>query len=137
MAVVPRMERIETFISSACGGSAPCPSPERLKWLGELQKLLAERMPSLPESDRSRLADVIYDEAKEASLDPLLVLAVIAVESGFDHGAESEAGAVGLMQLQPSTLMREAERSGLDADDPDDPAFNVRAGVRYFRRLLR
>jgi Transglycosylase SLT domain len=133
----PVVPRIETFISSACGGPVPCPSPERLKWLGVLDKLLAERMPSLPKEDRTRLADVIYDEAKDASVDPLLVLAVIAVESGFDHGAESDAGAVGLMQLQPSTLRREAERSGLDADDPDDPVLNVRAGVRYFRRLLR
>jgi hypothetical protein len=132
--VVPR---IETFISAACGGLSPCPSPERLHRLGELERLLAERMPTLPESDRSRLADVIYDEAKDASLDPLLVLAVIAVESGFDHGAESGRGAVGLMQLRPSTLRHEAERSGIDDDDPDDPVVNVRAGVRYFRRLLR
>ena len=129
--------RIESWVSSACGGSSPCPSPERIRWLGELEHMLAERMPALPESDRTRLADVIYEEAKEASLDPLLVLAVIAVESGFDQEAESERGAVGLMQLRPSTLRHEAERSGLDGDDPVDPVLNVRAGVRYFRRLLR
>ncbi len=133
----PVIPRIETFISAACGGLSPCPSPERLRHLGELERLLAERMPALPESDRTRLADVIYDEARDGSLDPLLVLAVIAVESGFDHGAESDRGAVGLMQLRPSTLRHEAERSGLDSDDPGDPVFNVRAGVRYFRRLLR
>jgi Transglycosylase SLT domain len=133
----PVLPRIETFISSACGGTSPCPSPERFKHLSELERLLAERMPALPQPDRTRLADVIYDEAKSASLDPLLVLAVIAVESGFDHGAESERGAVGLMQLRPATLRHEAERAGLDSDDPGDPVLNVRAGVRYFRRLLR
>jgi soluble lytic murein transglycosylase-like protein len=94
-------------------------------------------MPGLPESDRTRLADVIYDEAKAASLDPLFVLAVIAVESGFDHGAESDRGARGLMQLRPETLRREAARSRLKGEDPDDPILNVRAGVRYFRRLVR
>jgi transglycosylase-like protein with SLT domain len=130
--------RIETYISSACGGaSSPCPSPERMKWLGELEHMLAERMPTLPAGDRSKLADTIYQEAREASLDPLLVLAVIAVESGFDHAAESDAGAVGLMQLRPSTLLHEAERSGLDLEDPGDPSFNVRTGVRYFKRLIR
>ncbi len=132
----PVLPRIETFISSACGGSSPCPSPERSRWVGVLEHHLAERMPALPESDRTRLADVIYDEAREASLDPLLVLAVIAVESGFDHVAESDRGAVGLMQLRPSTLRHEAARSGL-GHDLEDPVLNVRAGIRYFRRLLR
>jgi hypothetical protein len=146
------VSRIETFISSACGGSSPCPSLEsvmphskrsgpvgleRMKWLGNLEHMLAERMPRLPESDRTRLADAIYQEARAASLDPLLVLAVIAVESGFDHDAESDSGAVGLMQLRPSTLFHEAERSGIDLEDPGDPVFNVRTGVRYFRRLIR
>ncbi len=134
---VPVRARIETFISSACGGPTPCPSPERLRWLGDLERMLATRMPDLPESDRTRLADVIYEESKAASLDPVFVLAVIAVESGFDHVAESERGARGLMQLRPSTLRREAERSQLDGGDPEDPILNVRAGVRYYRRLLR
>jgi hypothetical protein len=134
----PVLPRIETFISSACGGGgAPCPSPERLAWLGRLEAMLAERMPELPESDRTRLADVIYGEAHEATLDPLFVLAIIAVESGFDHVAESDRGARGLMQLRPSTMKREAARSKLEGDDPDDPVLNVQAGVRYYRRLLR
>ncbi len=131
-----RLPRIETFISAACGGATPCPSPERLRWLADLETLLALRMPDLAESDRTRLADVIYEESKAASLDPAFILAVIAVESGFDHVAESERGARGLMQLRPSTLRREAQRSRLQGD-PEDPVLNVQAGVRYYRRLLR
>jgi hypothetical protein len=137
MGELPSLPRVESFISSACGGASPCPSQDRLRWLRELETVLAERMPGLPESDRTRLADVIYEEAAEASLDPFFVLAMIAVESGFDHVAESHRGARGLMQLRPATLLHEAERSKLDADDPEDPAFIVRAGVRYLRRLLR
>jgi soluble lytic murein transglycosylase-like protein len=136
MSDLPTLPRIQAFISAACGGSSPCPVPERERWLGELEGLLAERMPTLSENDRTRLADVIYDEAQSASLDPLFVIAVIAVESGFDHLAESEAGARGLMQLLPATLHREAERFRLPGD-PDDPAFNVRAGIHYYRRLVR
>ena len=137
MGELPASPLIETFISAACGGTSPCPSAESLRWLGELETLLAERMPRLPESDRTRLAEVIYEEARAASLDPLFVLAVIAVESRFDHLAESGAGARGLMQLRPSTLRHEAARSKLSGDDPDDPVLNVRAGVRYFGRLMR
>jgi hypothetical protein len=133
---LPLGPRIETFISAACGGPSPCPTAEHLRWLGELEKVLAERMPDLPQEDQARLAGVIYEEAKKASLDPLFVLALIAVESGFNHVAESEAGARGLMQLRPSTLRREAARSKLEGD-PDDPALNVRAGIRYFGRLLQ
>ncbi len=134
-AVLPR---IETYISSACGGGgAPCPAPERTALLRRLDRILAHRMPAVPDADRRRIADAIVEEAKEAALDPLFVVAVIAVESGFDHVAESARGARGLMQLQPSTLEREAERSQLDADDLDDPVLNVRAGIRYYRRLLR
>ena len=132
--------RVETAVSSIPSSRlepSPSPSPERRKWLRELERHLAERMPAVAQSDRSRLADVIYDEAKNASVDPLLVLAVIAVESGFDHDAESGRGAIGLMQLRPETLRSEAERAGLDPEDAQDPALNVRAGVRYFRRLLR
>jgi hypothetical protein len=130
------LPRIETFISAACGGPTPCPSPERARWLAALDKVLARRMPSLPANDRSRLAHVIYDEAHAASLDPVFILAVIAVESGFDHVAKSQRGALGLMQLRPSTLRREAKRSRLDGD-LDDPVLNVQAGVRYYTRLIR
>jgi soluble lytic murein transglycosylase-like protein len=58
------------------------------------------------------------------------------VESGFDAGARSWAGARGLMQVLPSTMAREAARSGMAAGDPHDPVANVRVGIRYFRRLV-
>jgi soluble lytic murein transglycosylase-like protein len=130
------LPRIETFISKACGGASPCTAPDRARWVPHLEKLLRERMPGLPEQDRSRLASVIYEEAKAASLDPFFVLAVIAVESGFDNDAESPAGAKGLMQLTPSTLKRETQRWRFMPSDLDDPVVNVRAGVRYLRRLV-
>ena len=131
------LPHIETFISMACGGSSPCPSPDRNRRIAAIEKMLGDRMPDFAEGDRSKLASVIYEEARAASLDPFFVLALIAVESGFDHVAESERGARGLMQLQPSTLRREAERLQVEDADLDDPVLNVRAGIRYFRRLVR
>jgi Transglycosylase SLT domain len=131
------LPRIETFISKACGGTSPCTAPDRARWMTSLDKMLREKMPGLPADDRQRLAGAIYEEAKAASLDPFFVLAVIAVESGFDHDAESERGAKGLMQLAPATLRNEARRAKLDPTDLDDPVVNVRAGVRYLRRLVQ
>ncbi len=102
-----------------------------------LRAHLASRAPGLPERDRLRLAAAILEEAARAGLDPLFLLAVIEVESRCDTEALSESGARGLMQVLPSTLRGEAARSRLLADDPSDPVLNVKAGVRYYLRLLR
>lgn len=115
---------------------APVAQPAAINWIGRIKSQLRRRLPHLPEADRSHLAQVIVEEAKLAELDPLMVLAIIAVESGFNSDATSERGALGYMQLKPETFALEAERSGLD-EDPNDPDSNIRAGVRYYRRLFR
>lgn len=96
---------------------------------------LREGAPAMDEDHRTRLATVIVEEADAARLDPLLVLAVIEVESGFRPQALSGAGARGYMQLLDMTLRSEVERSGIEGD-LGDPIVNVRAGVRYLRRLM-
>nr|WP_239024445.1 lytic transglycosylase domain-containing protein [Ramlibacter humi] len=80
---------------------------------------------------------------KEASdslgIDYDLLKALIATESGFDATAVSPKGAVGLMQVLPST----AERYGVVAAPKSpvdkqlaDPRTNIRAGTRYLRYLM-
>jgi soluble lytic murein transglycosylase-like protein len=59
-----------------------------------------------------------------------LVWAVMEMESGGNADAISSAGAVGLMQLMPSTA------SGLGVD-PSDPHQNIRGGVKYLGGLLK
>ena len=93
------------------------------------------RMPILDEEVRDRLAAPIVMESDRAHIDPLLVLALIEVESRFDPRAASDSGAVGLMQLRESTARRELQRHGL-RPDPHDPVTNVQAGVRYLKRLI-
>jgi soluble lytic murein transglycosylase-like protein len=101
----------------------------------QIHDRLAERVPGLEADLRQRLAFAIVREAEAARLDPLLVVAVIEVESRFDADALSEAGAAGLMQLRQPTLLRELRRQGIGGD-PKDPVKNVQAGVHYLRRLL-
>jgi soluble lytic murein transglycosylase-like protein len=93
-------------------------------------------MPRASHALHQALAEVIAREAVATAVDPLLVLAMIEVESGFDPAAVSEAGAIGLMQLLPTTLRRELAALGVDAPDPAEPVANVRAGVRYLRRCM-
>jgi soluble lytic murein transglycosylase-like protein len=83
-----------------------------------------------------RVARAIVAESARARFDPLLVLAVIQVESSFDPLAVSSAGAVGLMQLREPTMLEEVARSRLASVDRRDPVANVRAGVRYLRRMM-
>ena len=82
---------------------------------------------------------IVVGHAENYELDPALVAAVIYRESHFDPNAVSESGAVGLMQLLPSTADGIAELTGGTAFRPDDlydPEINVRYGSFYLRRLL-
>jgi hypothetical protein len=97
---------------------------------------LGVRMPRLQVPERRELARTLVLEAELARIDPLLVLGIIEVESAYDPAARSPRGAKGLMQLREPTLRREVERAGIDCPDLTDPALNVRAGIRYLRRLL-
>lgn len=74
--------------------------------------------------------DLIARTSAAERIDWRLVVALIAVESAFDATSESEAGAYGLMQVRPIAA-REVEMAEFHT-----PAANVRAGVRYLRRLL-
>jgi soluble lytic murein transglycosylase-like protein len=116
--------------------AAGCPEAIRERQVARIEDHLYARMPGLDPALHEDLARAILAETETARIDPLMVLAVIQVESAFDPAAVSAAGAVGLMQLLPSTLQREAEGLGLSEGDSGDPVANVRAGVRYLRRCL-
>jgi soluble lytic murein transglycosylase-like protein len=64
-------------------------------------------------------------------IDPALIKAVVANESGFDASATSSADAQGLMQLMPGTA------ASVGVGDPYDPQQNVAGGTKYLRGLLQ
>jgi len=73
---------------------------------------------------------LVREAAERHRVDPALVRAVIETESNWNAGAISRRGAVGLMQLIPTT----AHRFGVS--DLYSPQQNVDAGVRYLKALL-
>ncbi len=72
-------------------------------------------------------------------VDPYLAAAIIREESQYDGRAVSRVGAIGLMQLMPTTASAVAYRWGLPEvgrDDLFDQETNIRIGVRYLDELL-
>ncbi|MGZ3445735.1 MAG: lytic transglycosylase domain-containing protein [Myxococcaceae bacterium] len=106
--------------------------------LALLDSVLAKRAPELGLELRVQVSRAIAEEARRAGYDPLLILAIIDVESEFDVDAVSSQGARGLMQIQPVTLHWFAEKQGLRLTREEmasDPALCVRLGIRYLRSL--
>ena len=82
---------------------------------------------------------IVRGHARHYRLDPALLAAVIYQESKFRASARSHSGAIGLMQLQPSTAAGIAIRTGgtrFRVDDLYEPEINVRYGAWYLRHLL-
>jgi len=82
----------------------------------------------------------LREASRELGIDMELLQALIATESGFDPGAVSPRGAVGLMQIMPATAQRygvAADRKGPIASKLHDPRTNVRTGSRYLSDLIR
>ena len=80
--------------------------------------------------DPSKYEETVRLTAKEFSLEPSLVKAVIRAESNFDPLAISSKGAMGLMQLMPDTARMHEVRNAFD------PTENIHGGVRHLRYLM-
>lgn len=103
-------------------------------------EVLRENRTGLGALEELRLAEVILMESVAGKLDPLFVLALIKTESTFYNWSRSFRGAVGLMQILPSTgeeIAGELNLSWKGEETLLDPYTNVRMGVYYISRLHR
>ena len=112
-------------------------SPVSLTLGDALADEILTRSPSLIDVDARRIAAALFTTANANHLDPLLVLALMHEESGFDFEALSPVGASGLLQLMPATSnYLSASR---DLFDPyfveRDPVINVVFGIDYLAEL--
>lgn len=86
-------------------------------------------------SETTRIVSVAYRAADQVGLDPLLVLAVISVESRFNPIAESVVGARGLMQIIPKYHYAKLQRYGGE-EALLDPESNILVGTRILQEYV-
>lgn len=116
------------FIKNAEGKS--------LREILKIYSILKSNRTDINESSAWAIAETVLEESKKHSLDPMLVLAVIKVESRFKDSAISTRGARGLMQIRPfvaHALAGEVEWEG--ERNLDDPVLNIKLGTFYLRYL--
>ena len=90
-------------------------------------------------SEIGTLANVIYEQSRKYGYDPLLLLALIQVESSFKKEVVSNKGAMGLMQMKPSIGSDVANRRGVDWYNRSmlfEPDYNVELGSLYLFELV-
>jgi len=106
---------------------------------GKNSKIVVREKKAAPEGDKytfpgysgEPFREVVEEKAKHYNVDPQLVNAVIRTESNWNPAAVSPKGALGLMQLMPSTA------AILGVTNPFDPIENIDGGVRYIGNLIQ
>jgi len=122
----------------APGAAAPAALAAADPALDFVRRELTTRPTGLSDPELDALAEAIVTEARLQRLDPELVMAVMFVESRYHAFAMSPVGAMGLMQILPSTGEELAQRLGVPWHGTRtlfDPTLNVRLGVAYLRQL--
>ena len=99
----------------------------------DFQKILdtkVENKKNPTQVSRSQINDLITKYSDKNGLDEDFVKAVINQESGFNPNATSHCGAMGLMQLMPSTAQGLGVKNAYDAEQ------NIEGGTKYLKGLM-
>lgn len=140
------------FLSSECSQIAGVPfSPPPSKALQETRRMplqarerkiveiLADFKTGLKPEQKRRLAIFIDAESRRHGFDPELIVALIFTESSFYNWSTSPQGAIGLMQIIPTTGKELAETHDIAWEGEGGPLFdpfiNIQLGIHYLRTL--
>ncbi len=119
---------------ASVAGAAPSAGRDTRPEIEAVATSLAKRYRISTAATRGLVATA-YREGLRTGLDPLLIIAVIAVESRFNPIAESEMGAQGLMQVIPRFHKDRLEAAGVDS--VLDPHANIRLGAYVLKDYIK
>lgn len=140
----PRLPEVSESPRPHLAGDKAPREASRSRDLVRIFSIIRSHRPDAAEPEVWRISEVIHEESTKRRLDPLMVLALIRVESRFQTQAVSPAGARGIMQIMPETGKTLAaalggEHSSLPArftaESLDDPILNLRLGIHYLHDL--
>jgi soluble lytic murein transglycosylase len=126
--------------------SVSVPEQPPSKELIRIYSIVRSHRPDISDAEAKELSELILEECSWYGLDPMLVLAVINVESKFQYGAVSPKGARGIMQILPYVGKSLLEETGLHQSSYavpfrpeflDDPFLNIKLGVYYLHGLKK
>lgn len=106
--------------------------------LAYVHDVFKQERTGLGASEEKALAEYIIAESAAYKIDPLLVLAMIKTESEYYNWSRSDRGALGLMQIMPSTGRELAGQLRFRWDGEAtllNPYMNVKMGMHYYSRL--
>jgi soluble lytic murein transglycosylase-like protein len=118
----------KSIIAKIVGDEVPYEEPRAEQELATADASAAPVDPSLLEG--TPYGEIIAAMSQAHGVDPMLVRALIQVESNYRPRAKSNKGAMGLMQLMPSTARQYKVRN------PYDPTANIGAGVKHLKGLI-
>ncbi len=130
-----RFEGESIVLSLRTGGELTCErslvdriEPDEVPYPDPPAPPAAAQVPNVLES--VPYGELIDTLAQVHGVDPVLVKALIKVESGFNPRARSPKGAMGLMQIMPETARE------YSLQRPYDPKANLETGIRHLKSLL-
>lgn len=104
-------------------------------------QILVKEAKHLHQERHLEIANTVTQLGWDYEIDPLLIMAVIHVESHFKPSARSQVGALGLMQIRPIVVREVADELGLDPKEDHKllggEIFNLRVGIHFFSTLLK
>lgn len=133
-ALIEAVEEVPATIIAAPAAQAPAAESPDIRKHRAVAEFVARRY-QVSQEVTLGLVSTAYTVARQYQLDPLLILAVIAVESRYNPIAESVMGAKGLMQIMPQFHLDKLQHWG-GAKAVFEPEANIAVGAKIIREYL-